>query len=170
MKLKLITLAYLATLVVAAPAMADRDDDDDKGRSELDKATADVSMEVALYAEITKLDDLTLETNDVDGAANSLYKDSEKFTVESNGPIVISVSGDDMKSEKDGSEVDTDYEIDGKESVSMDARGKKEFNLGAEAKLGDISDQSYGDYEGEVTVTVAAANVGSGHGHGRDRD
>ncbi|XOV86862.1 MAG: hypothetical protein ACFHX7_18050 [Pseudomonadota bacterium] len=143
---KLITSIALIGSLAAAPAFA-----------ELDKDSAVVSMDVALFAAITGLDDFVLSTSDTSGEAGAIYSGSDKYRLESNGQVRVALSGDNLNNGVDS--IATKYTLDG-EGVTFDTKADSvhnaEHTVSAVATLGDISSQKAGAYSSEIILTVSA--------------
>ncbi len=124
--------------------------------ADLDNASANVSMNVALYASITNLDDFALSTNDTDGSANAVYSGSDTYNLESNGQVRVTLSGGDLTNGTDS--VSTSYALDGSGmtfDTTADSTHNSTHTVAASAVLGSISDQKSGAYAGAITLTVS---------------
>ena len=143
---KLISSLLVVGAMIASPVFASLDED-----------SATVSMNVALYAAITGLDDFVLTTDAVSGAAGAVYSGSDSYNLESNGQVRVSLSGINLSNGVDS--VPTTYALDGA-GVSYDTTVAVVHNashtVSAEATLGDISTQKAGAYSSVITLTVAA--------------
>lgn len=124
----------------------------------LDSDSAVVSMNVALFASITNLDDFILTTDDTDGAAGTVYNGFDMFNLESNGQVRVELEGTALSNDDDD-ELTTSYSLndDGLEfDTTADSVHNQEHKVSASAQLGDISSQLAGAYTGEITITVSA--------------
>lgn len=143
---KIISSLVLAGTMIASPVFASLDED-----------SATVSMNIALYASITGLDDFVLSTTDVSGGAGAVYNGTDTYRLESNGQVRVSLSGADLSNGSDS--VPTTYALDS-EGVSFDTTvglvHNSDHTVSAEATLEDISGQKAGAYSSVITLTVAA--------------
>ncbi|WP_330925076.1 hypothetical protein [Candidatus Sororendozoicomonas aggregata] len=124
--------------------------------SGLDNASANVSMNVALYASITGLDDFALSTSGTDGSADAVYSGSDTYNLESNGQVRVTLSGGDLTNGTDS--VATSYSLDGSAmtfDTVADSTHNQAHTVAASAQLGAISDQKAGAYAGAITLTVS---------------
>lgn len=125
--------------------------------TEIDSDSANVSMSIGLYAALTGLDDFTLSTSGVDGAAGAIYSGSDSYNLESNGQVRVSLSGGDLSNGSDS--VSTSYSLDGS-GVTFDTTSSSVHNaahsVSADATLGDISSQASGSYSAVITMTVSS--------------
>ena len=124
--------------------------------ADLDSASANVSMNVALYASISGLDDFALTTNDTDGSANAVYSGSDTYNLESNGQVRVTLSGGDLTNGSDS--VSTSYALDGSGmtfDTTADSTHNASHTVAASAQLGAISAQKAGGYSGAITLTVS---------------
>ncbi len=146
MKIKQTAVAGVLASIFAMPAFAD-----------LDTSSSEASLNVAVYAAITGLDDFTMSTTDSSGAANASYSATESFNVESNAQVRLSLSAGNLENGSDA--VTTVYAIDGG-STTLDTAADSVHNsshtITATGTLGEISDQKAGDYAADVTLTVSA--------------
>ena len=144
---KLISSLVLVGAMITSPVFASLDED-----------SATVSMNVALYAAITGLDDFVLTTTAASGAAGAVYSGADTYNLESNGQVRVSLSGINLSNGLDS--VPTTYGLDGLGNVSYDTTVAVVHNashtVSAEAILGDISTQKAGAYSSVITLTVAA--------------
>ncbi len=143
---KLITAMAMAGAMATSPAFAD-----------LDQDSAIVTMDVALFAAITGLDDFVLNTNDTSGEAGAIYSGSDSYRLESNGQVRVSLTGDDLTNGENS--VDTQYALDSNGvtfDTTADSVHNAEHTVSAVATLGDISSQKAGAYSSEITLTVSA--------------
>jgi len=124
----------------------------------LDSDSATVNMSVAVFAALTGLDNFTLSTTDVDGAAGSVYSGSDSFALESNAQVRVSLTGGDL-SNGSGDAVSTAYNLDAN-GIIMETTANSVHNnshtVSAAATLGAISAQKAGAYSSEITLTVSA--------------
>ncbi|MCF6777478.1 hypothetical protein L3V83_12985 [Thiotrichales bacterium 19X7-9] len=139
----------------------------------LDSDSATVTLNIGKFAQVTNLDDfsLNLEEGMVDGQANSFYSGTDTYNLESNTGVTVQLSSfDNLSNGTD--EVNTNYDIDiggnGAESASEIGRNMVNFNtqadsvhnqrhiIGARAQLGEISNQKAGSYSADITMTVSA--------------
>ena len=143
---KLIFSLAVAGAMIASPVFASLDED-----------SATVSMNVALYATITGLDDFVLSTTAISGGAVAVYSGSDTYSLESNGQVRVSLSGVDLSNGRDS--VPTSYALDGAGTsydTTLDVVHNAAHTVSAEAILGDISAQKAGAYSAVITLTVAA--------------
>ncbi|MFK7864779.1 MAG: hypothetical protein AB8B95_11210 [Pseudohongiellaceae bacterium] len=143
----LISALAIVGSIGAAPAFA-----------ALDTDTATVRMNVGLFASLTGLEDFVLTTTDTDGAAGATYSGADKFNLESNGQVRVSMTGADLAS-RNGSKVATTYNLDDS-GLTFDTESNKVHNsqhsVAASATLGSISAQQAGAYSSVITLTVSA--------------
>lgn len=143
---KLISSLVLGGAMIASPAFAALDED-----------SATVSMDVALYAAVTGLDDFVLSTTATSGGAGAVYGGSDTYRLESNGQVRVSLSGGDLSNGSDT--VPTTYALDNSGvsfDTTVDVVHNADHTISAEAILGDISSQKAGGYSALITLTVAA--------------
>jgi len=123
--------------------------------NQLDTDSATVSLSVGKYAEITGLDDFALSlTTGADGAMGSEYGGSDQFSVESNCPILVAVTGTDLA--MGSNSISTSYKLDGEDSFQTLGMHNSSHTISATAELGNVSSQEAGAYSSEVTITVSA--------------
>lgn len=145
---KLTSSIVLIGAMIVSPAFASLDED-----------TATVSMDIALFAAVTGLDNfvLSISTTDVSGGAGAVYSGSDTYRLESNGQVRVSLSGNDLSNGSDS--VATSYALDSS-GISFDTTEgvvhNSEHTVSAEAILGDVSAQKAGAYSSVITLTVAA--------------
>ncbi len=143
---KLTSSIVLIGAMIVSPAFASLDED-----------TATVSMDIALFAAVTGLDNFVLSTTDVSGGAGAVYSGSDTYRLESNGQVRVSLSGNDLSNGSDS--VATSYALDSS-GISFDTTEgvvhNSEHTVSAEAILGDVSAQKAGAYSSVITLTVAA--------------
>ncbi|MCF6765927.1 hypothetical protein L3V82_09080 [Thiotrichales bacterium 19S3-7] len=139
----------------------------------LDSDSATVTLDIGKFAQVTNLDDfsLNLEEGMVDGQANSFYSGTDTYNLESNTGVTVQLSSfDNLSNGTD--EVNTNYDIDiggnGANSASEIGSNMVTFNtttdqvhnqqhtIGARAQLGEISNQKAGSYSADITMTVSA--------------
>lgn len=123
----------------------------------LDTDSANVNLNVGLFASLTGLDDFTLVTSDPDGAAGAIYAGNDTFNLESNGQIRVNLSGADLANGADS--VATSYALDDGGITFDTATGvvhNAAHEVSAEAVLGAISAQKAGTYSGVIILTVSA--------------
>lgn len=140
--------AFALTAAILAPT----------AHASLDSDSATVDMSVAVFAALTGLDNFTLTTTDVDGAAGSVYSGSDNFALESNAQVRVSLSGGDL-SNGGGDSVSTSYNLDDNGIIMETAANSVHNNshsVSAAATLGAISAQKAGAYSSEITLTVSA--------------
>lgn len=143
---KLIPSIAMVGALIASPAFA-----------ELDQDSAVVSMDVALFAAVTGLDDFVLSTTNTSGEAGAIYSGSDAYRLESNGQVRVSLSGNNLSNGTDS--VATEYALDDAGvtfDTTADAVHNAEHTVSAVATLGDISSQKAGAYSSEITLTVSA--------------
>ena len=124
---------------------------------ELDSDSANVSMNVGLYASLTGLDDFSLSTSDANGEAGAIYNGDDDFNLESNGQVHVSMSGGDLSNGSDS--VSTTYSLDSASTAFDTETGvihNASHNVSAQAVLGAISAQKAGSYSGSITITVSS--------------
>ena len=124
---------------------------------ELDSDSANVSMNVGLYASLTGLDDFSLSTSDANGEAGAIYNGDDDFNLESNGQVHVSMSGGDLTNGSDS--VSTTYSLDSASTAFDTETGvihNASHNVSAQAVLGAISAQKAGSYSGSITITVSS--------------
>jgi len=120
----------------------------------LDSKSANVSLKVGKFAEISLLNDFTLSPTGKDGDAKSVYQGSDEFRVKSNCPVNVTVTGSDLSN---GSyKITTSYKLDGSDSFMTKGPHNEAHKVSAEATLGDISEQEAGSYSSQITITVSA--------------
>ena len=146
-RIRIVLLALLALSIVSLvnPAEAQM----------LDRETVTVCMNVDVRASITGLNDIKLSAQGKDGDAGTLYVGSDEFTLESNAPVQLEVTG--IQLSNGPSVLNTDFAIDGGHATLI--TGNKETYVGthkitASARLGAISEQLAGEYSATVVVTV----------------
>jgi len=122
--------------------------------AQLDSDSATVTLAVGMYAKISNLDDFALTTSGTDGAAGAIYTGSDQFMVESNCPILVSVSGADLSNGADS--IDTNYQLDGNDTFQTAGKHSGNHTVSASATLGNISSQEAGGYASNITITVSA--------------
>ena len=125
--------------------------------TELDSDSANVSMNVGLYASLTGLDDFSLSTSDANGEAGATYNGDDDFNLESNGQVHVSMSGGDLTNGSDS--VSTSYSLDSAGTAFDTETGlihNASHNVSAQAVLGAISAQKAGSYSGSITITVSS--------------
>lgn len=126
-------------------------------QADLDSDSATVNMNVAQFAALTGLDDFTLTTSQVDGAAGSVYSGSDQFALESNTQVRVSLTGGDLSNGSDS--ISTEYDLDG-DGMIMETAANSVHNdnhtVSAAATLGNISSQKAGAYSADITLTVSA--------------
>ena len=125
--------------------------------TELDSDSANVSMNVGLYASLTGLDDFSLSTSDANGEAGATYNGDDDFNLESNGQVHVSMSGGDLTNGSDS--VSTTYSLDSASTAFDTETGvihNASHNVSAQAVLGAISAQKAGSYSGSITITVSS--------------
>lgn len=129
--------------------------------------SATVCMSVGLQASISGLDNLELKAANTDGAAGSIYQDSDSFHLESNGGVSILSSSQPLY--YNGFEINTYYLLDG-QMYSMSTTNNEihssDHTLTAIAQLGNISSQLSGQYGTTVYLTVLP-NLGIDGGCGQ---
>jgi len=121
----------------------------------LDQETVTVCMSVDVRASITGLDDIKLSAQGKDGDAGTLYVGSDEFTLESNAPVQIEVTG--IKLSNGPSVLNTVFRIDGGQATLISGDNGTyvgTHSITASARLGAISEQLAGDYSATVVVTV----------------
>ncbi len=121
----------------------------------LEQDTATVCMSVDVRASITGLDDITLSAQGKDGDAGTLYVGSDEFTLESNAPVQIEVTG--IQLSNGPSVLNTNFKIDGGQASLITGDSGTyvgTHTITASARLGAISEQLAGDYSATVVVTV----------------
>ncbi len=126
--------------------------------ADIGSSSANVSMDVALYASITGLDVMELSTSDAGGSQGAVYSASDSFNLESNGQVRVVLSGSDLKIDEDHS-VPTTFSLDGGGSTfdtASDAVHNQTHSVSASATLGSISDQLAGNYQIGISLTVTA--------------
>ena len=141
------SLIALSLALTASPVFA----------GDLDSDSATVSMDVALYASLTGLDDFTLTADSTDGAAGSTYSGSDTYNLESNGQVRVTMTGSDLSNGTDT--VSTSYSLDGSGmtyDTTADSVHNQSHSVAAVATLGAISAQKAGAYAGDITLTVSA--------------
>lgn len=125
--------------------------------AELDTGTTEASMNIPIFAAITNLDDFTMTTDGVGGAANTSYEATEEFNLESNAQVRVTLTGGDLANGADS--VTTSYSLDAG-STTLDTLADSVHNdshtISATGTLGEISDQRAGDYAADLTLTVSA--------------
>ena len=146
MNFKQTAIAGVLASIFAVPAFA-----------ELETGTSEASMNIPVFAAITGLEDFTMTTEGVAGAANASYEATETFNLESNAQVRVTLSGGDL--ENGGDTVTTNYSLD-EGSTTLDTLADSVHNdshtISATGTLGAISDQKAGDYTADVTLTVSA--------------
>jgi hypothetical protein len=146
MKKNLLSAIALLGAMTAAPAFA-----------QLDQDSAVVSMDVALFAAISGLDDFVLTTTDTSGEAGAVYAGSDTYRLESNGQVRVTLTGDNLSNGVDS--VETAYALDNSGmtfDTQVDRVHNAEHSVSAVATLGDISSQKAGAYSSEIVLTVSA--------------
>ena len=160
MKKSLISLAFAMTSASSVFA------------ANINNESANVSMDVALYASITGLDDIVLTTtNGVEGDGSIHYTASEDFNLESNGQVVVSVVGSTMNHaslpEADTGYSNFFYSVDGGTAVNTNTQGSAQFttasnsthnsvhNLSLTRTTGTISGVLAGEHRGTLSITVS---------------
>lgn len=141
------SLIALSLALTASPVFA----------ADLDSDSATVSMDIALYASLTGLDDFTLTADSTDGAAGSTYSGSDSYNLESNGQVRVSMTGSDLSNGADS--VSTSYSLDGSGmtyDTTADSVHNQSHSVSAVATLGAISAQKAGAYSGDITLTVSS--------------
>ncbi|GAA4651040.1 hypothetical protein GCM10023116_33230 [Kistimonas scapharcae] len=139
------------TLIAMAMALAST-----SAMAELDSESATVSMDVALFASITNLDDFVLNPVSSDGAAGSIYSGSDTYNLESNGQVRVTLSGSDLSNGSDS--ISTAYALDDSGltfDTTADSVHNANHTVSADATLGNISAQKAGSYSGTITLTVS---------------
>ncbi len=139
----------------------------------IDSGSANVSMDIALYASITGLDDIVLTTtNGVEDNGRIYYTASEDFNLESNGQVVVSVVGSTMNHTtlpggEDAGFSNFFYSVDGGAQAGSDKNGVAQFttasnsthnsahSLSLSRTTGTISGVLAGEYSGTLSITVS---------------
>ena len=147
--MKKITLGTLLTGALLLPQPS---------HAELTNESANVTMNVALFAAITNLNDIILAASGTDGAQGTTYNGVATFGVESNGQVTIAIDGGDMVLGEDT--LTTRYNLDSTDGVSVDTAAgvvhSAQHSVAISADLGLISEQAAGEYAGSFSVTVSA--------------
>ena len=103
----------------------------------------------------------TLQTDGIDGSAETVYTGQDELFVESNVQVGLRIDGNHLSNGRDT--IITEYRIDGDEQANI--RNKHHFSashtLSATARLSDVSDQSSGVYRASITLTVIALHPGN---------
>jgi LruC domain-containing protein len=124
--------------------------------------SANVCLSLGLQASITGLDDFELKTEGISGSAGALYEGSEEFRLESNGGVRVLIDTENLTN--DDSTIRVNYLIDnfGDQLITPpDEIYDETHHLFAKARLGVISAQKAGNYQGTVTLTVVPDYSGS---------
>ncbi len=123
---------------------------------QLDQKSATVSMNVGVFAAISGLGDITLATENADGAEGAVYTGSDTFVLKSNAAVSVAVEGTALVNGEN--KVGASYQLDDSGASFSTAAGihNGQHTVAVAATLGDISDQEAGSYAGSLTVTVSA--------------
>lgn len=126
--------------------------------SDIENSSAEISMDVALYASITGLDTLELSTSETGGSEGAVYSASDSFNLESNGQVRLVLAGSDLKIGENHT-IPTTFSLNGGGTsldTATDSVHNQAHTVSASATLGAISDQLSGDYEIGISLTVTA--------------
>jgi len=129
--------------------------------------SATICMSVGLQASLTGLDSMVLNNMGVDGAAGTVYQNSDTFQLETNGGVSIVASSQPLY--YNGYEINTFYLLDGQLytiSTQDNELHNSSHTLTAIAQLGQISSQLSGQYNTTVFLTVLP-NLGVDGGCGQ---
>lgn len=129
--------------------------------------SAMICMSVGLQASLTGLDPMVLNNMGVDGAAGTVYQNSDQFNLEANGGVSIVASSQPLY--YNGYEINTYYLLDGQLhtiSTQNNELHNSDHTLTAIAQLGQISSQLSGQYNTTVYLTVLP-NLGVDGGCGQ---
>ena len=128
--------------------------------SDIDSASANVSMDVALYASVTGLSDLNLvpAAGQTSGAANTTYEASDDFNVESNGQIRITADSHIHGGLQAQLRLDNGAysHLPVSANTAADSTHNATHSVDVYTHVENISDTKAGDYTGWVSVTVSA--------------
>ncbi|MCF6778013.1 DUF4114 domain-containing protein [Thiotrichales bacterium 19X7-9] len=124
----------------------------------LDEQNSTICLSVGLYASIIDLDDITLTNyTGISGNRNTEYHGNDQFTVKSNGPVRIFVSGDAMTHKITNTVLPTDFKLENDLNY-FDTQANQahlgEHTVNVKAITTEISNSPAGQYEGTVVVTV----------------
>ncbi len=154
-----LSLAILLTYL--KPVLADS-----RGKVGEIKDSASICMSIGLRASLTDLDDITLTTQQVSGAAGAHYKGHDDFNLESNGQVLILVdsSGLTLINDSNSPPIAMDTAIDGSTgtyTTSPDENHNQQHRLDITATLKNISAQKAGNYTGTVNLIITPALGGA---------
>ena len=125
-------------------------------------ASSTICMSIGLLASISDLDDLELALQlGADGAAGSIYEGTEQFHLQSNGAVAVIIESNRLYQQNHS--INVEYEINNESRPFITQEGQvysNDLTLYARSRLGTISSQLAGDYEGIVTLTVTPATGG----------
>ena len=128
--------------------------------------SATICMQVGIQAELTGLEDFSLQTTSANGSAGATYSGQDQFHLTSNAPIRLLIEATPLSQGEHN--ISTDVAVDG---VTKFYDTDKEVihdaihTLTVDARLGAISSQLSGSYQSTVMITVAP-QMGDAYGCG----
>ena len=123
--------------------------------------SATICMQIGAQAQLTGLEDFSLEAQGTSGAAGTTYTGADSFRLESNMPVRVLIEEGRLTNGK--SSIAMDARVDGVSrffDTPSDGSHDDEHELSVSARLGTISSQLAGRYQTEVVLTVVPQQGG----------